>query len=192
MAVLIAFLGNPGSTYKKTRHNYGRLVCSDFEKSFPDLSWRKKFNAIFTELKVGEKARILILCPDQYMNKSGISVAACVKFFSIPVEKVLVVHDDLETPFGSYVFQRGGGLAGHNGLRSISGSLGSNDFYRLKMGIGRPVRESVSSYVLNRFSPLEESQLPACIESAAGFLYQILLTENLGTQPPGRITVFTS
>ncbi len=192
MAVLIAFLGNPGNTYKKTRHNYGRLVCSGLEKRFPELSWRKKFNSEFTELIVERKAGTLLLCPDQYMNKSGTGVAACAKFFSIPLENVLVVHDDLETPFGSYVFQRGGGLAGHNGLRSISGALGSNDFYRLKMGISRPVRESVSAYVLGRFTPLEESQLPDCIESAVDFLYQILLSENLKSQPAGRFTVFTA
>jgi len=126
------------------------------------------------------------------MNNSGTGVAACAKFFSIPTEKIIIVHDDLETPFGSYVFQRGGGLAGHNGLRSISGALGSNDFYRLKMGIGRPDRGSVSSYVLGRFSPLEESQLSDCIESAVDLLYQVFSSDNLKNQPAGRHTVFTS
>lgn len=192
MALLLAFLGNPGIKYKKTRHNYGKRVCSVLEKRSPDLSWRKKFNSDFTDLLSAGQSRTLLLCPGQYMNNSGTGVAACAKFFSIPTEKIIVVHDDLETPFGSYVFQKGGGLAGHNGLRSISGALGSNDFYRLRMGIGRPDRESVSSFVLGRFSALEESQLPDCIESAVDMLYRVLSSENLKNQPTGRVTVFTS
>lgn len=206
MAVLIIFLGNPGIKYKKTRHNYGKMVCSGLEKRFPALFWRKKFNSDFTEipanfatipanfatLPADGQSKILLLCPGQYMNNSGTGAAACAQFFSIPTEKIIVIHDDLETPFGSYVFQRGGGLAGHNGLRSISGALGSNDFYRLKMGIGRPDRGSVSSFVLGRFSPLEESQLPDCIESAVELLYRSFSSENLKNQPVGRFTVFTS
>ncbi|NQT60264.1 MAG: aminoacyl-tRNA hydrolase [Bacteroidetes bacterium] len=192
MAVLTAFLGNPGIKYKTTRHNYGKRVCSSLEKRYPDISWRKKFHSDFTELLVGGQSRTLLLCPGQYMNNSGTGVASCAKFFSIPIEKILVVHDDLETPFGSFVFQKGGGLAGHNGLRSISGALGSNDFYRLKMGIGRPDRGTVSSYVLGRFSPLEESQLSDCIESAVDLLCQVFSSENLKSQPIGRYTVFTS
>jgi len=192
MAVLIVFLGNPGIKYKKTRHNYGKMVCSGFEKRFPALSWRKKFNSDFTEIPADGQSKILLLCPGQYMNNSGTGTAACAQFFSIPSEKIIVIHDDLETPFGSYVFQRGGGLAGHNGLRSISGTLGSNDFYRLKMGIGRPDRGSVSSFVLGRFSPLEESQLPDCIESAVELLYRAFSSEDLNNQPTGRFTVFTS
>ncbi len=211
MAILIAFLGNPGIKYKKTRHNYGKIVCNGLEKRFPVISWRKKFHSDYAELifhadiplhealpenfaklSVEEKTNTLLLCPNQYMNNSGTGVAACAKFFSIPFEKIIVVHDDLETPFGSYIFQKGGGLAGHNGLRSISGALGSNDFYRLKMGIGRPDRGTVSSYVLSRFSPLEESQLPDCIESAVDLLYQVSSSDNLKSQPTGRHTVFTS
>ena len=199
MAILIVFLGNPGIKYKKTRHNYGKMVCSGLEKRFPVISWRKKFHSEFSEIPadfatipVEGQSKTLLLCPGQYMNNSGTGVAACAKFFSIPTEKIIIVHDDLETPFGSYVFQRGGGLAGHNGLRSISGALGSNDFYRLKMGIGRPDRGSVSFYVLGRFSPLEESQLSDCIESAVDLLYQVFSSDNLKNQPAGRHTVFTS
>ncbi len=192
MAMLAAFLGNPGIKYEKTRHNYGKMVCSGLEKRFPAISWRKKFHSDFAELPVAGQSRTYLVCPNQYMNNSGTGVSASVKFFSIPMDRLIIVHDDLETPFGTYVFQKGGGLAGHNGLRSISGRFGSNDFYRLKMGIGRPEKGTVSSYVLGRFSPLEEAQLPDCIDSAVSFLCQAFSSENLSSQPSGKHTVFTS
>ncbi|MCQ2397918.1 MAG: aminoacyl-tRNA hydrolase [Sphaerochaetaceae bacterium] len=151
MAKLIAFLGNPGNQYSKTRHNAGQMLC---DYIFPDISWQSRFHGFFSR-----QGQAVLLKPQTFMNESGLSVQECAAFFSIPVQDILVVHDDIETDFAQVKFRRGGGLGGHNGLRSIKQHLGSDDFFRLKIGIGRPEREPVASWVLSGFSAEEISRL---------------------------------
>lgn len=144
---LIVFLGNPGKEYAKTRHNSGFIVCDSL---FPSASWQTKFHGWYAQ-----EGETRLLKPQTYMNLSGISVGEAVRFFRLKPEEVLVVHDDLELPFGVVRLQLGGGLAGHNGLRSIKEHVGSAGFARLRIGIGRPIHGNVAQYVLSPFTKEE-------------------------------------
>lgn len=176
MVKLLVFLGNPGKLYEKTRHNAG-WILSDY--LYPDVSWSEKFHA---QTAVAEGFRLLK--PQTYMNESGKSVRACSDFFNYTAQEILVVHDDLELPFGTIRLQKGGGLQGHNGLKSIKQHLGDDLFYRLRIGIGRPQRGSVASYVLLPFDKEEAPLLPFVLQRAKAFLQgdfnALPLTDTLG------------
>ena len=141
---LIVFLGNPGREYRKTRHNAGFIVA---DHMYPSTSWQDKFHGQYA-VEGGMK----LLKPQTYMNLSGTCVGEAASFFRLRPQEILVVHDDLELPFGEIRLQLGGGLQGHNGLRSIKERLGSDQFARLRIGIGRPVHEGVAQYVLSPFT----------------------------------------
>jgi PTH1 family peptidyl-tRNA hydrolase len=152
--LLVAGLGNPGREYASTRHNAGWMVVDEFARR-RDGSWRSKFSGQLTEVRLDE-AKLALLKPETYMNESGKSIAAAARFFKVPVESVLVVHDDVDLDEGRLQAKQGGGLAGHNGLRSIAQALGSQDFLRLRIGVGRPGRgdrRSVADFVLAPFAP---------------------------------------
>ncbi len=157
---IILFLGNPGKQYIKTRHNIGWNICdvivSDLSES---PAWKNKFHAEYCETFELSSGKSVICRPQTFMNKSGITTREILNFYKAGGESLIVVHDDLETPFGTVTFQYGGGLGGHNGLKSLKTELGYSDFFRLKIGIGRPQRQSVSSFVLGRFSSDEEISL---------------------------------
>lgn len=166
MVKMFVFLGNPGSQYEKTRHNVG-WMCSD--ALHLTQTWQKKFHAEY----IREPGGMLYAKPQTFMNNSGQSVSEISRFFSLTPDEIAVVHDDLELPFGAIKFQFDGGLQGHNGLKSIKQHLGTSAFYRLRIGIGRPSKGEVSSYVLSRFSPEEEIFLPHIIESASTLVTHI-------------------
>ena len=134
--LLVAGLGNPGREYERTRHNAGWLVVDELARRHGG-SWRSKFSGSLAEVRLGEQ-RLALLKPETYMNESGRSVAAAARFFKVPVESILVVHDDVDLEPGRLQVRRGGGLAGHNGLRSLAQDLGTQDFLRLRVGVGRP------------------------------------------------------
>lgn len=161
---MIVFLGNPGLQYRLTRHNVGFMVCDKVLDLMGESgSWQTKFHAQF--IKHGP---CVLLKPQTFMNESGISVQEASKFFGIAPTDILVVHDDIELPFGEVRRQLGGGMGGHNGLRSVRQHLGTEAFCRLRIGVGRPTGGmQVADYVLARFSPLEEKQLEITLESAA-------------------------
>jgi len=147
---LIVGLGNPGSKYHYTRHNIGWDVFE--ELSFAgSLKWQDKFKGHYAVLQNGSD-KIYFLKPQTFMNLSGESVQPLMNFFKITLENILVVHDELDLPFGTLAFKNGGGLAGHNGLKSISSVLGSQDFKRVRLGIGRPVHGDVSNWVLSGYT----------------------------------------
>ncbi|MBN2618996.1 MAG: aminoacyl-tRNA hydrolase [Spirochaetales bacterium] len=152
MIKLVVYLGNYGIQYEKTRHNIGWLFEASLNNNKAKIS---KFKALYYKDTNG----VIHLLPQTYMNNSGESVIKAMQFFKIEINEVLVVHDDLETQFGSFKFKVGGGLGGHNGLRSIAGLTGSKDFHRLALGISRPARGDVASYVLQRFNKEEEAEL---------------------------------
>jgi PTH1 family peptidyl-tRNA hydrolase len=150
--VLVAGLGNPGRGYERTRHNVGWMVVDELARR-TDSSFRSKFNGRLSEARLGDQ-RLALLKPETYMNESGRSIAAALRFFKVPPEDLLVVHDDVDLEPGRLQARLGGGLAGHNGLRSIAQALGTQEFLRLRIGVGRPARgdrRPVADYVLSPF-----------------------------------------
>jgi len=155
--LLVAGLGNPGREYERTRHNAGWLVVDELARR-QGGSWRSKFSGSLAEVRLGER-RLALLKPETYMNDSGRSVSAAARFFKVPAESILVVHDDVDLEPGRLQARRGGGLAGHNGLRSLAQDLGTQDFLRLRIGVGRPGRgdpRPVADWVLSPFAPEED------------------------------------
>jgi peptidyl-tRNA hydrolase, PTH1 family len=156
--LLVTGLGNPGREYERTRHNAGWLVLDELAGRHGG-SWRSKFSGSLAEIRLGD-ARLALLKPETYMNESGRSVGAAARFFKVEPGALLVVHDDVDLEAGRLQARRGGGLAGHNGLRSLAQHLGSQEFERLRVGVGRPGRgdpRSVSDWVLSPFAPEEDA-----------------------------------
>jgi PTH1 family peptidyl-tRNA hydrolase len=155
--LLVAGLGNPGREYERNRHNAGWMVVDELARRH-GASFRGKFSGRLAETRVAER-RIALLKPETYMNESGRSVAPAARFFKLDPESVLVVHDDVDLELGRVQARFGGGLAGHNGLRSIAQALGTQEFLRLRIGVGRPARgdrRPVADYVLSPFEPDED------------------------------------
>ncbi len=159
---LIVGVGNPGSDYAATRHNIAWLLL-DHTPTFGSANWKTKFKGLYAEA-THKGHKFYGLKPQTFMNLSGESVQPLAAFFKIPAERILVIHDELDIPFGQVHFKMGGGLAGHNGLKSIAQCLGTDQFGRMRVGIGRPVHGSVANYVLSPFSKEEQVQLPLLLE----------------------------
>jgi PTH1 family peptidyl-tRNA hydrolase len=156
---LVVGLGNPGREHARTRHNAGWMVVDELARRH-GASFKGKFSGQLAETRVGD-ARIALLKPETYMNLSGASVAAAARFFKVPADQVLVVHDEGDFDLGRLQARAGGGLAGHNGLRSIAQSLGTQDFLRLRIGVGRPERgdrRPLADYVLSNFEPHDDAE----------------------------------
>jgi PTH1 family peptidyl-tRNA hydrolase len=154
---LIAGLGNPGPKYKDTRHNIGFIVVQDWAKRLGIQLSGRRFKAKCGQAVLHER-NILLLCPQTFMNLSGVSVGSCADFYRIVPENILVVHDDVDLPVGRVRLVKNGGAGGHKGVLSIFEYLGTHQFNRLKVGIGRPRREEpVDEFVLNPF--YEEDRL---------------------------------
>jgi peptidyl-tRNA hydrolase, PTH1 family len=152
--LLVAGLGNPGREYADTRHNIGFMVADELARRHCG-SWRGKFSGELAELRL-DGLRLALLKPQTYMNESGRSVGAAVRFFKLDPEAVVVVHDEVDLEPGRMQARLGGGLAGHNGLRSVAHHLGTGDFARLRIGVGRPERgdpRPVADVVLSPFGP---------------------------------------
>ncbi len=141
---LIAALGNPGSQYQYHRHNVGFMVGEELRRRHGLPSLRSRFKGLAGEGTIAGQ-RVALLLPMTFMNLSGTSVGEAVRWYKTPVEQLLVIHDEVELPFGDVRLKEGGGLGGHNGLRSIEQSLGSRDFWRLRVGVGRPASVSPAS-----------------------------------------------
>lgn len=175
MIKLIVGLGNPGRQYEKTRHNAGFLFLDKLVKEF-GCAWatESRFQGCVAE-SVFAAGKVLLLKPETFMNRSGQSVGKVVKYYKLLPEEVLVVHDDLDFEVGLVRFKKDGGHAGHNGLRDIVAHLGSREFYRLRIGIGRPVLgKVVADYVLSEPSKNEWQLLESAFELGRGSIEQIV------------------
>jgi PTH1 family peptidyl-tRNA hydrolase len=175
--LLVAGLGNPGREYEQTRHNVGWLVTDELARRHGG-SFRSKFSGRVAEARLGD-LRLALLKPETYMNESGRSVGAAARFYKVPPEQTLLVHDDVDLEEGRLQARLGGGLAGHNGLRSIAQHLRTNDFLRLRIGVGRPGRgdpRPVADYVLSPFD--QTFDVDALVTRAADAVEQ-LATEGL-------------
>jgi PTH1 family peptidyl-tRNA hydrolase len=152
---LIAGLGNPGDKYANTRHNIGFLVIDNIAKNTPNTNINNKnFKSIVLKTQ-----NALLAKPQTFMNLSGEAILAIADYYNIPNEHIIIVHDDLDLPFGSVKFKMGGGDGGHNGLKSIDSHI-DKDYIRVRIGIGKPTNKSdVVNYVLNDFSKEQLNQL---------------------------------
>jgi peptidyl-tRNA hydrolase, PTH1 family len=156
--LLVVGLGNPGRGHAGDRHNVGWMVVDELARRL-DGRWRAKFSGQLAEVRL-DGLRLGLLKPETFMNDSGRSVAAAARFFKVEPQSLLVVHDDVDLEAGRLQARAGGGLAGHNGLRSLAQALGTQDFLRLRIGVGRPGRgdpRSVADYVLSSFDPEEDA-----------------------------------
>jgi PTH1 family peptidyl-tRNA hydrolase len=147
---LVVGLGNPGDRYARTRHNVGFEVAKEFAERQGLPRFKKKYDGLYTE-----GSRVAVLLPQTYMNESGNSVGPARGALGVDLDHVIAVHDEIDLPFGRVAVRTGGGLAGHNGLKSLKRELGGADFHRIRVGVGRPDStdpEIVSAYVLGRFS----------------------------------------
>ena len=183
MIQLAAFLGNPGRGYARNRHNAGRMLAEALP-FYPSLSWQKKFKGLYASQENSH-----FLQPETYMNLSGESVFAAAQFYKIKLEEIIVVHDELELPLGTISLKFSGGLGGHNGLRSMNKCFGGADFWRLRIGIGRPDSrlpgegghagsgEGIVDWVLTNFTPAELEILNPALEMGAEVLLRTFSCE---------------
>ena len=165
---VICGLGNPGQKYAETRHNIGFQVLDALSKKHGISLSKKKFKSLYTEENIHNK-KVLFIKPQTFMNNSGEALKACIHFFNLQPKNVLVIHDEIDFPFGKIKTKFAGGHAGHNGLRSIFEHIGTDEFYRLRIGIGRPfTKEDVSNYVLGPFSKEQKQELEDILNRAIG------------------------
>lgn len=164
---LIAGLGNPGPQYAGNRHNVG-FMCCDVLAADAGASFRRDRSRAMTAAAVVSGVRAVLAKPNSFMNVSGGPVAAVRAFYKIAPDRIVVVHDELDLPFGTVRLKLGGGDNGHNGLRSITAALGTRDYHRVRIGIGRPPgRMDPADYVLRNFSAAEQKELPFVLARAA-------------------------
>ncbi|WP_426341047.1 aminoacyl-tRNA hydrolase [Pseudoduganella sp. S-14] len=178
---LIVGLGNPGAEYEQTRHNAGFWLVDNLANSLPNARLQREsgFNAMVAKTIIGGN-QLWLLEPQTYMNRSGQSVGAIARFYKIQPDEVLVVHDELDLPPGAAKLKKGGSSGGHNGLKDITSALGTQDYWRLRIGIGHPrtlnLNQPVADFVLHR--PRREEQL--LIEEAIEKALRIIPTAIAG------------
>ncbi|MCV2395806.1 aminoacyl-tRNA hydrolase [Actinotalea sp. M2MS4P-6] len=171
---LVVGLGNPGPGYAGNRHNVGQMVTGELAKRASTAFGSDRSRAKVADVRLGmlpggvPGPRVLLAQPTTYMNVSGGPVAALARYHQVPVDRVVVVHDELDLPFAAVRLKSGGGEGGHNGLRSISQALGTRDYLRVRVGIGRPPgRMDPADFVLANFSSVEAKELPWLVDAAA-------------------------
>ena len=202
---VIAGLGNPGERYARTRHNMGFLFADlvaerSVQGHTGKSAWREKFGGLVCDAAV-EGQKLLLIKPTAFMNRSGQPIVEALQFYRIPPESLIVVHDDIDLPFGTVRLKKGGGDGGHNGIKSIAGFLGNRDFTRIRLGVGRPERglsagaggsastapadegasgerPDIAAWVLGRFSTQEQDGIPNFLSRGFEAL-QVLIKEGL-------------
>jgi peptidyl-tRNA hydrolase, PTH1 family len=180
MIKLIVGLGNPGRQYEKTRHNAGFLFLDRLASEMACV-WRSepKFHGLFAECSLAT-SKVMLLKPDTFMNRSGLSVGKVVNFYKLVSDEVLVVHDELDFDVGVVRLKKDGGHAGHNGLRDIIAQIGSRNFYRLRIGVGRPVSgRVVADFVLSEPSRHESVAINIAFDVAMMYLSEIIAADNI-------------
>ncbi|MDR0448295.1 MAG: aminoacyl-tRNA hydrolase [Treponema sp.] len=193
MLLLTVFLGNPGGEYARSRHNAGRLLAERLS-FYDDLVWKKKFRGRFAQAALNN---CHFLIPETYMNLSGLSVQAVAEFHKIQPKEIIAVHDEVELPLGTLSLKFAGGMGGHNGLRSIKDTLGTAEFWRLRIGVGRPLGSmpgrhdgrqdgkdgEIARWVLSDFNPDEMNLLEEVFKTGTSLL-TLALTEEPETLLP--------
>jgi len=181
VSALVIGLGNPGPEYEATRHNIGQMVAQEIaRRSGVALSSNRKVNARAAQLRIGgigpAGISATVATPSSYMNVSGGPVSALAKYLSVEPTAVVVVHDELDIPFGTIKLKRGGGSGGHNGLKDITKALGTPDYVRVRVGIGRPAgRMEAAAFVLKPFGATERKELPMLISDGADAVEAVVI-----------------
>lgn len=177
---LVVGLGNPGPRYEHTRHNVGQMVVAELAARRGETLRAHKANARVAEtwLRPGG-ARLVLATPNSFMNVSGGPVSQLARFYGVPPERTVLVHDEIDIPFDTIKLKAGGGHGGHNGIRDVAKALGTADFPRVRVGVGRPPgRQDAADWVLDPFSAAERSQLPLLVADAADAV-ELLVGEGL-------------
>lgn len=173
--LLMVGLGNPGPDYVGNRHNIGFMAVEAIAEAHGFTAWRSKFSSRLSEGQLGGR-KVMLQKPDTYMNRSGLAVAQAAHFYKLTLDDLVVLHDELDLAPGKVRIKEGGGVAGHNGLRSIAESIGTRDFKRVRFGIGHPGdKAKVTGHVLGNFSKTDQEWLGPLIDAfvaAAPFLVQ--------------------
>jgi PTH1 family peptidyl-tRNA hydrolase len=165
--LLLVGLGNPGARYARQRHNIGFMAVDAVARRHRFGPWRGKFSSLVSEGLLGD-AKVLLQKPQTFMNLSGHAVAEAARFYKLPLEQIVVCHDELDLVAGKVRIKTGGGVAGHNGLRSIAEQLGSPDFRRVRMGIGHPGdKDRVTGHVLGDFSAADREWVEPLLDAFA-------------------------
>jgi peptidyl-tRNA hydrolase, PTH1 family len=170
--LLVVGLGNPGREYARNRHNVGYLVADELARRHGG-SWRSKFSGQLAEIRL-DGHKVALLKPETFMNESGRAVSAAARFYKLEPDEVLVIHDEGDFDLGRLELKVGGGLGGHNGLRSVAQHLKTQDFLRLRIGVGRPERgdrRPLADYVLSNFEPHDDADL--LVDRAADAVEQL-------------------
>ncbi len=177
---ILACLGNPEDRHERNRHNAGAIIGRLFARTLDVHLWERAFSSRVCRGRAGDE-RLLLLFPQTFMNNSGEAVAAALRYHDVPPGDLIVLHDEIELPFGEMRVKFGGGHKGHNGLRSIIQRIGSADFYRLRFGVGRPAdpEAGVADYVLSDFRPEELAK----IESLASRINELICSMIRGERP---------
>lgn len=172
---VIVGLGNPGARYERTRHNAGAMALAVLaERTGTELKWHKKSGCLVGETTLGGQ-RIVLARPLSFMNESGRAVRDVARWYGVDPEDLVVVHDELDVAFGQVRVKRGGGTAGHNGLKSVGAHLGTKDFARVRIGVSRPAgNRDAADWVLAAFSGEERKELPQILERAADAVERIV------------------
>jgi len=181
-AWLVVGLGNPGPAYAGNRHNVGQMVVAELARRASATFTSHRARARVADIRLGvlpggaPGPQVLLAEPLTYMNLSGGPVSALARYVDVPAERIVVVHDELDIPFASVRLKAGGGEGGHNGLRSISSSLGTKDYLRVRVGVGRPPgRMDAADFVLKDFSTVERRELAWLVDSAADAVEMVVL-----------------
>lgn len=173
--ILIAGLGNPGKEYENTRHNVGFLTIDKIAEDVGVKITKKGFQSLYN-LGQFEESKILLLKPQTYMNNCGNALREAREFYKIDTDKIIVIHDEIDLPLGRIKLKKDGGSAGHNGIKSIIPNIGSDNFARVRVGVGKPYdKNNVIKHVLSGFSKEERQQLPEVIESARDSVFAIII-----------------
>ncbi len=170
---LIAGLGNPGSKYDETRHNIGFMALERLAQRHRIVLTSTKFDSLCETGRIGDQM-VVLLEPQTFMNRSGKAVSQAANFYEVDADHIIVIHDDIDLSPGTLRVKSGGGHGGHNGLRDIVAKLGSRDFLRLRMGVGRPEHGDVTNHVLGRFTREELTVVDEMVESACDAVETIL------------------
>ncbi len=169
---LIVGLGNPGKEYEKTRHNIGFIIL---DKLLKDVDWKKE-NDAFLYAKKYDNQKIIFLKPQQYMNLSGLTISKYLKYYKVPVENLLIIHDDVDLDIGNYKQKINSGSGGHNGIQSVIDHLNSTAFKRIKIGVSKQENKDTSDHVLGKFTKKEmqiiENIYPEIVQKINDFIFE--------------------